>query len=703
MSQWSITFAQSFLNELIALPHHVSKQVTQKVKVLEEDPISARGDAKKLSGYKNNVYRVRIGDYRLVYSFASGWVKLLSVRKRDERTYEDDIPHADDPGAAPPEQAALDPQRIQPSVYPAHYDSPAVQPPSGSDEVARKQPLPMAITEEALRQWLIPAEYWHGLMAAKTEDDLFLVDLPVQLFDRVCDILFPRPIEELDQQPEYVLPQPEDLDRYVEGELTAFLLNLDADQQQMLDAGFEGPYLVKGGPGTGKSIIALYRVQRLVKEGRTPILFTTYTNALIGYSEQLLERLLGGPPEEHGVDVTTVDSLIYRRYAQAYGPPHFATEGQVLDLVERALTDVEIPASNVFDRKVRLEVLKKLGAAYLLDEFNDVIDSRGLGSREEYLGIERRGRGVPLRAPVRESLWALYEWWSAELDRQGITTWERVRRRVLDLSMQNEQKSYKTLVVDEAQDISPVALRFLLTLVESPQGLYLTADASQSLYQRGFSWRQIHGDLNMRGRSVLLKRNYRNTAEIMQACATIMQGNTAGDEESVNQEAAAHHGDAPTVILAEGSDDEILHIQEFFSRAARQFRLPIHAGVVLCHSQAVGQRIARRLSALGMPAEFMAGKDIDLRKPVVKVMTLHSSKGLEFPFVVVTRLEDGCLPYEVEHLPEEERMVAFDQQRRLFYVGCSRSMRALLVCGSQDKPSPFLSTLTEPYWKKVSL
>jgi len=40
------------------------------------------------------------------------------------------------------------------------------------------------------------------------------------------------------------------------------------------------------------------------------------------------------------------------------------------------------------------------------------------------------------------------------------------------------------------------------------------------------------------------------------------------------------------------------------------------------------------------------------------------------------------------------------QERRLFYVGCSRAMRSLLVCGSRSNPSPFLTRLqTSSYWQ----
>ena len=83
MSTWELSFTPTFYNEQPNLPQAVQKKIGKVLKVLQSDPISAQGDAKKLKGYTNNVYRVPIGDYRLFYSFAQGWVKLLSVRKRD--------------------------------------------------------------------------------------------------------------------------------------------------------------------------------------------------------------------------------------------------------------------------------------------------------------------------------------------------------------------------------------------------------------------------------------------------------------------------------------------------------------------------------------------------------------------------------------------------------------------------------------------
>ncbi len=703
---WSLSFAPTFLNELLGLPQHVSKQVSQRVKVLERDPISAQGHAKKLEKYKN-LYRVRIGNYRLIYSFGQGWVKLLSVRKRDEQTYDDDLDDFDAP-APPPDPAVLEPQPHPAAARPTNTfyvaPPPDAGPPQSADPTPSSTPppapLPYLLSEELLQRWQIPPEYWSELLAAHDEDTLLNLELPGHWLARVIDNLFPRALEEIERQPEYVLREAEDLDRYIEGELTDFLLKLDPAQQHALDFGGEGPTLVKGGPGTGKSVLALYRAQRMLDAAQAPLLFTTYTSALVAYSEQLLTRLLGVPPAERGAEVTTVDAQIFKYYVRAHGQPNFATEAQMVEWVETALNNAELPALNVFDQNVRREALRRLGAEYLLDEFLHVIESWGIASCETYLTLERRGRLLPLRASTREALWAVYEHWSTHMERDGLTSWERVRRHALEAVMALPEKPYRALVIDEAQDLSPVALRFLLELVQSPQQIYLTADASQSLYQRGFSWKQIHADLNVRGRTLLLRRNYRNTAEITAACTVILQGTGAGDDEAVSQEASPYTGDVPTLLLSDNTDDEAPAIRAFFTAAARHYHLPIHAGAVLCSNQHLGHRLAARLVRLGLPAEFMTGKTIDLKKPVIKVLTLHAAKGLEFPFVALVRLEDGLLPYDTSHLPPEEVAGALAQQRRLFYVGCSRAMRSLLVCGSAATPSPFLEPLVEPLWQR---
>ncbi len=85
----------------------------------------------------------------------------------------------------------------------------------------------------------------------------------------------------------------------------------------------------------------------------------------------------------------------------------------------------------------------------------------------------------------------------------------------------------------------------------------------------------------------------------------------------------------------------------------------------------------------------------------VAVMTLHSAKGLEYPAVWVTGLEDGLLPHF--HAGGGARDI--EEERRLFYVGMTRAERRLFLSGCRRRmvagvfkdrqPSPFLIDVPE--------
>lgn len=728
MATWAVSIADTFLNELLNLPQSISKKVSKVVKILEQDPISAQGDAKKLKGYTNNIYRVRIGDYRLFYSFGQGWVKLLSIRKRDERTYELELPEFDPP-SPPPANDALNPYaaienqelgvgRSQSLAGVEEFVRTGVQKSGQGDKesnntqppIINHQPstinttaLPITFTESLLKQWQLPQEYWADILKVQNAEALLDLSIGDRYLSRILDNCYPRPIEEIDCQKEYLLQVPEDLDRFVEGDLGSFLLKLDPEQEKLRDFGKLGPILVKGGPGTGKSTLALYRVQKLLAQGIKPVLFTTYTNALVTYSEQLLEQLLSHSPEAAGVKVATIDSLVYQYYVRTYGKPSLADTEQCLAYLATALKTAEIPANNIFDRQVRQQTLERLGTTYLLQEFQDVIEAWGIATLEEYQALERRGRGYPLQPNIRAAIWEVYQTWQRLMSQHNRYTWEQLRLKALEIVTQLPAPPYQAVVIDEAQDLSPVALRFLLALVPSLEVAYLTADASQSLYQRGFSWKQIHADLKVTGRTLILRRNYRNTQQITTACAQILKDTTAGDPECINQQPSPHIGDCPTLLLVDDSTEEIEAIHKFLVGAARQFQLPIYGSAILCPSTQMGKAIARQLTNRGLKAQFVAGKQIDLNAPYIKVLTLHSAKGLEFPFVVVVGIKEGSLPHIDPNIPPEEISTVIDEQRRLFYVGCTRAMRSLMVCGSAISPAQFLNPLTDPHWQRQQI
>jgi len=92
---------------------------------------------------------------------------------------------------------------------------------------------------------------------------------------------------------------------------------------------------------------------------------------------------------------------------------------------------------------------------------------------------------------------------------------------------------------------------------------------------------------------------------------------------------------------------------------------------------------------------------IDQQNDSVHMMTLHSAKGLEFPYVFIVGLEEGILPHSRSLLSYEE----MEEERRLMYVGLTRAkekiyllftrQRTLFGSTQVNPPSRFLDDIPE--------
>jgi DNA helicase-2/ATP-dependent DNA helicase PcrA len=116
---------------------------------------------------------------------------------------------------------------------------------------------------------------------------------------------------------------------------------------------------------------------------------------------------------------------------------------------------------------------------------------------------------------------------------------------------------------------------------------------------------------------------------------------------------------------------------------------------------APGEALATYLDQVQLVSDADTMKDGNV--PQVTLITLHSAKGLEFPIVFITGVEEGLLPVSRAIENEVNDPNAIEEERRLFYVGITRAERLLYLTFTAGRsrygryesmiPSRFLANL----------
>lgn len=705
----------TFIEHFTDLNRDLQRRICRDLDILRQKPNDASNKNIENLGGRRGLWTYRVSDnFRILYAISGQqFVVLIDVGKHDfiyglvdqgriqNQDYDEALSQVLDPTTP---TTAADIPNWPTSQLVRHRSIQTDRP------VANGKLLPMEITANVLARLKVPAIYHDSLLGCETEDDLLNLDLPQDIFESIYNWLYNQPsLYDIAQEPNYRLDQPEDLERYAAGDLLGFLLLLDPEQKQLVDFALSGPVLIKGGPGSGKSTIALYRVAELLTRSSLPgieprVLFTTYTNALVRASEQLLAQLLGTLPDQ--LEVSTLDNIAKRIVEEVSGQPQ--------NMVQREHWKSAFNSARAAFHRSPDRVLQYLldpgqgrfSDDYLQNEIEWMIEGQGLVTLDEYLAVQRVGRQHRLDAAMRRAMWLVYEHIHTFFASNGLITWNELRRKAFDYLSNAQWKetygNYDYVLVDEAQDLTPIGLRLCLRLCISPAGLFLTADQGQSLYNKGFSWNKVHSDLKFAGRTRILKRNYRTTRQIAEAAHAFMRGTQAGDDETLNQH-YVHSGPRPRVHSDYDEKAQLEWLYQELHSAMHQLRQDWSAVAILVPKHNLGERITGYFEARGVPVQLVErGQDLDLRAPRAKVLTIHSAKGLEFPIVAVPFLNQNELPRRLDpSTPDYDENLL--EQRRLFYVACTRAMRRLFITYNQDAPSPFVQELSPDLWERDSV
>jgi superfamily I DNA/RNA helicase/mRNA-degrading endonuclease RelE of RelBE toxin-antitoxin system len=693
---YTLDKTRTFDAQLRTLSVDAQAQVLDKIQYLAIDPAPGNKAKKRLVGHKNNICRIRSGDYRVVYSYGNKHVSLLGVDHRKD-VYRKQVWTGliDDPefleDFVPDEELVEETQTITSRAKQRHggdyWDEDALR-----TEASRN--LPRRLDADFLSLLKVPAEHHAKLAGCQTMDDLIAVDIPEETRTDIFDCIATPNYDQVLARARFRVESIEELRRMLEGELIPLQLSLDPEQERFVTwalAG-SGPILLKGSPGTGKSAVAVYRAHSLLRSLKSignaepRILFASYTSALVNSARAMLDALMG---DEAGlIEVCTADELV-RRLCATHDHPctqikNEQREVHIYQAREHLLR--ELPSA--------AQAIANLSSPYLAEEIDTVIVARNLESEEDYLTVPRTGRRRPLGDEQRVAIWRLYELSEREAHRRRQESYAQSRRRALRGVLGGwPVAQYDGVIIDEAQDLDPTVIRLLLRLAKSPDRLFLTADSNQSIYGSGFRWKDVHADLRVRGRTSILRRNFRSTRQIAAAAEPVLVGAELDDEGGQDQE-YVRSGPLPVVIRATDLASEEAAIAQYLRETTRAMRVGYASCAVLVRHQERGKRLAKRLREAGIPAEFLVRNKLRLDQAGVKVTTFHSAKGLEFPIVAVAGLDSAEGNDQEPEGGNEERR---DQNQRALYVALTRAMFALLVVLPNQSP-PGLARIGGTAW-----
>ncbi len=675
-----------FTADLEDLSPATRERVFRAISRLSDNPKHPSLNSKKArASSRGDIWRARIDDAnRLLYQWADGCIYLWRAGNHDMTDEARKLDEPDLRRAQPAPRPAVQPEQRAPArpAAPPEHALPGV--------LHHFDPITLRILG-------VPEAAVEAVRALPDIEGVWDLDLPADVQTTLYDIFTnPEiPAAEILFDPARLLYREtaDRLEGYCKGRIKRLLLNLEPEQEQFLKIRPRGPFLLRGVAGSGKTTIGLYRAktraeQRDLFSSGGRVLYLTYNATLTNAVDELFRELYGELPA--GIEVSTVDRWLMR-FLRDRGRPAQIDSQRTDPLLDQAIHAVA---------QIRREPVLSRGRPWFANEFEKVIEGRSLTSRAAYLEADRAGTGSALGAPAREAVWAVYEHFRAARERAGFDTWGSMRLAALAELRGTPPPLYDEVIVDEAQDLVPAQL-LAVRLLAAGESLFLLADAAQSIYYRGISWRDA--GIEISGRTRVLRTNHRNSQEVLRAAASLIAASSSlrNTDEFIAPEASRRRGPRPQVAECEREQEQtrevVQRVLDLCSGERKQRYRPGDVAV-LAPTSAVCQELHHALFQAGIPCRLYRNQ-FSVLENEVKVITIHSAKGLEFPAVVIAGLTHGGrqsrdFPYTVPaDAGPRDRQVLLDEQRRLLYVGMTRAAERLYLITVRGLRSPFLNDI----------
>ena len=380
-------------------------------------------------------------------------------------------------------------------------------------------------------------------------------------------------------------------------------LSLLNPQQKKAVLQTEGPLLVLAGAGSGKTRVIAHRVVHLIDQGvpARAILAVTFTNKAAAEMKDRIVKLAGARDRTRGLTVSTFHAFGVRVVREQHDRLGLPAKFAILDggdqaaLVKRLLREVKIDDKR-FDVPRLVSIISRLRTSGVPGHPDDDYELAASELLPRYqLGLRAMG--------------------AVDFDDLLLLPL-RIFREQPEV-LQNCQRRYRYLLVDEYQDTNDAQLQLLDLLAGLRRNLCVVGDDDQSIYAwRGAQVRHIlQFDKKFPGCvEVFLEQNYRSNGNILDAANAVIGKNPGRKPKKLWTD----RGPGPNIRLVCAPDDgaEAKHVADEIVRISWEEKIPPREIAILYRTNAQARPFEEALRLAGVRYRVVGGTSLFDRKEV---------------------------------------------------------------------------------------
>lgn len=330
------------------------------------------------------------------------------------------------------------------------------------------------------------------------------------------------------------------------------------------------------------------------------------------------------------------------------------------------------------------------------EEWNRIVIAQEALTLEKYVKATRNGRGTRLDRKKRMQVWKVFENYQNLMKENQIRDINTAMYESTKLLQSAGRKPrYASIIIDEGQDFSDNAYRLIRALAgeEHPNDIFIVGDSHQRIYRNHPTLSKC--GINVRGRSSILKINYRTTEEIRKRAFALLNGISFDDLDNDldlgDKCQSLTHGEKPIVENFENANDEF----DFLLREVKKLKengVSLTDICVVARTKKLVDDYIALFTRAGIRSYAIKRNKVDDRSfDGLRVATMHRVKGLEFKYVFIAAVNNRIIPLpsainKTDVVSEAESITS---EKCLLYVAMTRAQKGVYIT-SYGRPSEFL-------------